>query len=39
MTFHHQLLAGLLCLIATRTASGCAFHALPEMRLEGIRNA
>ena len=39
MTFHHQLLARLLCLVATRTAFGCAFHALPEMRLEGMCNA
>ena len=36
MTFRQHLLAGLLCLAATPAAFGCAFHALPEMRLESM---
>jgi len=36
MAFKHHLLVDLLCLGAVPAAFGCAFHALTEMRLEGM---
>lgn len=36
MTFRQHLLAGLLCLGSAPAAFSCAFHALPEMRLESM---